>query len=405
MLLIVFLLFSSSHLATAQDIKFSAELADVLADRCMSCHGGGRPRAGLRIDSYANLMRGSEDGEVIQRGDGLKSLMIRKMKGEADGDRMPPNGNALSDDLIAKFASWIDAGAKFDGKDPSFPLDRLAAASRLRLMSADELEDEAVRQAGKKWSLAFSGETPKTKRSEHFLVVSRKMTPELEKFAERADEKFESVAKLLGLPKAKLRSPLTVFSIPKRYDFAEFTQMVEKRDVSSSTPTRYWLQDGSLGYLVLGPQRTDESPTTKRKKSKKTTLFIDDAQLQSYITSLLLNRWGAPKWYADGLGSLAYEKANRKSAAVGAWRKQAPKTLKSVRKAQDIFEAKMPTNESNAATWAWAKYLARDSKRMNRLHSAISKGNAFERSFTGIYGKKPEEMCDAWLKWLKPKKK
>lgn len=403
-LLCVFLLFLPLPLATAQDVQFSTELADILADRCMRCHGGDRPRRGLRIDSYANLMRGSEDGEVIQRGDGANSLMIRKMKGEADGDRMPPNSNPLSDEVIAKFASWINAGAKFDGKDASLPLGRLAAASRLSQMSEAELGDEAVRQANQKWSLAFSGETPEMKRSEQFLVVSRKMTPELEEFAERADEEFETVAKLLGLPKTKLRSPLPVFFLPKRYDFAEFIQMVEKRDAASSTPTRYWREDESIGYLVVGPKLSG-TPTSKKSKSKKKSPIIEDAELQSFITSMLLNRWGAPKWYADGLGSLAYEKAYRKSALVAAWKKQAPKTLHIVRNAREIFDAKMPTNDSIAATWAWAKYLARDSKRMNRLHLAISKGNAFERSFAGIYGKTPEELCDAWLKWMRPKKK
>ncbi len=375
-------------------VSFSSDLADVLAKRCMGCHGGNRPRRDLRIESYALLMQGGENGEVIEPGDPENSLMILKMKGEADGDRMPPNGNPLSPSVIRQFEEWIQAGAKFDAKDPTFALNRLASASRLDKMTATQLAEEAETQAKKKWALVFPNSSPQFERSEQFLLVAAKVTPAHIELLEQAEAAFSDSMQRLGVESEKVRSPFTIFHIPKRYDFSEFSQMVEKRDSSGTQPTLYWRSDGGMGYVIVGP-----SSARAESRSKKQSL-MSKSELNQFATSLILSRWGAPRWYADGLGFLSLEKTNRRAPVVRSWKQAAPRAMKTAKKATDIFEGRLPTAEADAAAWAWTKYLAKDKKRMTALHKAIADGNAFDRSFQGIYGKSPKAMCDGWLKWL-----
>lgn len=392
--------------ANAQtEVSFSADLADTLAERCSGCHGGNRPRRELRIESYTSLLQGSENGAIVEPNDSDNSLMILKMKGEADGDRMPPNGTALSNETIAKFEQWIDAGAKFDGQDPGLALTRLASASKLKRLSQDELAREAVKLAEKNWSLAFSSDSPTTVSTEHFLFVASKNDATLAETGKLAESAYVKSAKLLGVSDYKLKSPFVVYMVPKRYDFGEFTQMVEERDASSlGTATRYWRPDGGLGYAVLGPASSNAN-VKKKSSSKKKIPFVSDTELLRLVSALQLNRWGAPVWYAEGLAQLALEKSDRKSRLVAQWKSRAPRALASAKTANDVFDGKLPVVDADAATWALAKYLASDARRMRALHTALASGKSFKSSFGAIYGKSPADVCDAWLARFRTKRK
>ena len=391
-----------------EEVSFSADLASVLSKRCMGCHGGNRPRQDLRIESFESMMVGGENGPIIEAGSPDDSLMILKMKGEADGDRMPPNGSPLSDKVIAKFAAWIQAGARFDGKDPTFRLDRLATTSRLAKMSEAELVAEATEQAKKKWALAFPGETPQTRLTGDLLLVARntdeEQNPELDQVAKQLAKSIGAVRKLLGVTDVKLKSPLTIFHIPRSYDFSEFTQMVERRESSSGLGSEYWRPDGGMGYLVLGPSNKNKA-NSRSSRNDKPRLRLSVAQTNRFACALLLNRFGAPGWYANGVSLLAYEQAGRRSRLVAAWKATAPSAVSKARTSKGIFDSDLPSGEADAALWAWAKFIASDRKRMSRLHQAIARGNAFDRSFEGVFGKPADKMCDDWLAWLKGRRR
>ena len=66
---------------------------------------------GLRLDSYANVMKGGKDGKVVQPGAPEKSEMVKRVKGLSK-PRMPRNGPPwLSDTDVALIEKWIAAGA------------------------------------------------------------------------------------------------------------------------------------------------------------------------------------------------------------------------------------------------------------------------------------------------------
>lgn len=77
---------------------FVDQIHPVLAQRCLSCHSGARPQAGLSLESRAQMMKAG--GE----------LLLKKIRGQA-GLRMPPAGDALTATQIAAFERWIAEGA------------------------------------------------------------------------------------------------------------------------------------------------------------------------------------------------------------------------------------------------------------------------------------------------------
>lgn len=87
-----------------------ADLAPILADRCVMCHSGDAAPAGLRLDSVDAMLKGGLKGPVVKAGDPATSELIRRIKGTTQ-PRMPMTGPPfLSESQIAMFERWVAAG-------------------------------------------------------------------------------------------------------------------------------------------------------------------------------------------------------------------------------------------------------------------------------------------------------
>lgn len=88
-----------------------ATLQPAMQAKCTPCHGGERGRGGFSIASYANVMKGGEDGAIVVKGN-ENSPLIDYLKGANGRKKMPPKGEGFSDDDIKLIAAWIKDGAK-----------------------------------------------------------------------------------------------------------------------------------------------------------------------------------------------------------------------------------------------------------------------------------------------------
>lgn len=80
-------------------------------ERCVVCHGGPRPSAGLRLETHHDVLVGSVNGPVVVPGDSGRSELVARLRGERR-PRMPLDGPPyLGEDEIAAVADWIDGGA------------------------------------------------------------------------------------------------------------------------------------------------------------------------------------------------------------------------------------------------------------------------------------------------------
>ncbi len=87
------------------------EVQTMLNRRCVGCHGGPTPAAGLRLDRRPG-------SPVVIAGDSAASRLIQRVTAETG--RMPPTGSPLSVADIASLRAWIDAGVSWpDWKLPA----------------------------------------------------------------------------------------------------------------------------------------------------------------------------------------------------------------------------------------------------------------------------------------------
>jgi len=107
------LLFAGALPAWAAPATFSEHVAPILEHHCAGCHGSTRQKGGLRLDTAPAVMRGGEDGPVVNPGDAAGSELVRRVTLPADDDdRMPSDDKpSLSPSDVALLKSWIAAGA------------------------------------------------------------------------------------------------------------------------------------------------------------------------------------------------------------------------------------------------------------------------------------------------------
>ena len=91
---------------------FTEEVAPILEQRCVLCHGEKQQLSGLRVDSREALLRGGQRGPSLVPGDSASSTLYLHVSGKAE-PRMP-FGSTLADGEIATLKRWIDTGAQWD---------------------------------------------------------------------------------------------------------------------------------------------------------------------------------------------------------------------------------------------------------------------------------------------------
>jgi mono/diheme cytochrome c family protein len=96
----------------AKSVEFARDIQPIFAKSCQGCHQGGAAPADFRVDSPAELLKGSISGKVIIPGKASESLLIKRISDKSTLG-MPPSG-PLPADEIALISTWIDQGAKVD---------------------------------------------------------------------------------------------------------------------------------------------------------------------------------------------------------------------------------------------------------------------------------------------------
>lgn len=107
-------------------VVYEALVRPVLEKKCYSCHGSGKQKGKLRLDSPEYLLKGGADGPAVEAFHAGKSLlMTRILLPESDEDHMPPKGKpqiTAEEKLLLEW--WINQGADFHKKSRELEQDQ-----------------------------------------------------------------------------------------------------------------------------------------------------------------------------------------------------------------------------------------------------------------------------------------
>jgi mono/diheme cytochrome c family protein len=89
---------------TREDVSFEVDIQPIFNTRCIACHGG---TAGLSLNSYDNVLRGSMNGPVVISRDPSSSRLVQYVS----SGYMPLGGPSLTQAQVQTLSNWVAAGA------------------------------------------------------------------------------------------------------------------------------------------------------------------------------------------------------------------------------------------------------------------------------------------------------
>jgi len=122
-LLVILPLIALSAVASAEPPSFKRDIAPLLLNNCLACHGPKKSEGAYRIDT---LERITAAGDSTQPGFVAKDLegseAFRRIASTDPKERMPLEGDPLPPEQVALLKAWIEAGLPFDGPDAKAPI-------------------------------------------------------------------------------------------------------------------------------------------------------------------------------------------------------------------------------------------------------------------------------------------
>jgi mono/diheme cytochrome c family protein len=124
-----------------QQAKLYADLvAPVLKENCSACHGAGKQKGGLRLDTPEFIQKGGKNGPILTTGQAEQSEMIRRLLlPPGDEEHMPPKEKKQpSAAEIELLRWWIVSGADFHKRVAEIPQPEPVKAMLASLRSGDQ---------------------------------------------------------------------------------------------------------------------------------------------------------------------------------------------------------------------------------------------------------------------------
>jgi hypothetical protein len=102
---------------------FEKKIRPLLVSQCYECHGNGRAKGGLSLESGTSTLKGGDSGEALVPGKPEASLLIEAV-GHLGDMKMPPK-QRLADAQIADLRKWIELGAPWPAAKVAISLGNL----------------------------------------------------------------------------------------------------------------------------------------------------------------------------------------------------------------------------------------------------------------------------------------
>ena len=106
-------------IASAQSgdtVVYSTQIAPILRTYCVSCHSRVEAQNGLSLQAPDDILKGSENGIVVNVQDPAASRLLQVLSGTGD-DHMPPADEPQpTPEELHLLTQWISAGAVFDSR-------------------------------------------------------------------------------------------------------------------------------------------------------------------------------------------------------------------------------------------------------------------------------------------------
>lgn len=369
----------------AETVSFAKDIAPILLANCGGCHiDAMRVQGGLRMDTFAALMRGGDSGEIVLPTRAAASLLVKKIKGE-EGMRMPAGGRPpLSDEQITLISKWIEENATLDSPDKDQPLAVLASQAWASAATPEQLSERRAEIARKNMTLVGSTSSNVVEQpADPFFVIGDVGQATAKAVADAAKRALGKIKQTVDA--SAIRGNVTIYVMPKRYNYSEFAQMAERRSVPSDWQS-HWRYDGVDAYIAMVASPADSDN-------------LLEAKLAGPLASLAVATHGAdvPRWFAEGVGRAVTAKLYaRQYPAVETWNSGVVPAAAAMKNGDQLVKNGLAPEQADLIGYGIAAAILKGQRRQyDTLLKGLGKAK-FEQAFTTALGVSPAAYADRW---------
>ncbi len=134
----------------AVEVLFERDIAPILAEHCLDCHGEDERESGLRLDRRVNMLRGGDSGlRAVVPGDVKNSYLLDVVNHVDEEMAMPPDEDKIPERQIKLLTTWIEGGAVWPGQMQSLAREKskhwsFQAVTRPRVPSGAEVDRNPI---------------------------------------------------------------------------------------------------------------------------------------------------------------------------------------------------------------------------------------------------------------------
>lgn len=364
------------------DVSFATDVAPLLQEHCLRCHGGDETEATLSMATLAALVKGGRTGVAVVAGKANESLLVKKLRGEGiEGQRMPLGRPPLPDTDVALIARWIDQGARLDMLTATTPLDALVAGGRAKTLTDADLAHVRFRAGEKLWRRVIPDEVPGVAERAGVCAIGTLPPDRLSAVADLAHEIGDEVRGTVGMSGPLLKGGIVLYAVERAIDYSAIWQNVANTERPRGLNGHAGVA-GDVAYaalLVPANQPDDELR----------------AGLADVLTTAAFAGRAAPGWFCQGAGRAVAGRLAPKSKVVQQWRRDVTAALPRLGSTADLLAGHADPAATAVAAGGLLAALAGGDK-LGRMAAALDDGAPFDEAFLTIFRTSPAQAFEKW---------
>ena len=364
------------------EVSFAAEVAPLLANHCLGCHGGNETEANFSMASLASLLRGGRTGPSVVAGKGAESLLVKKLRGAGiEGQRMPLNKTPLPDADIALIEKWITEGARLDLLTGATPLDNVVAAGLTKRFSDGELAKLRSAAGEKLWRRAIPDEEPVVAFREGVCVIGNLPAARMATFADAAETVTGGARGELGNAGPLLKGGVVLYAVKQAFDYSTIWQNV----VGSERPKGISSHAGVVGEVVYGAML---APAMESEDDL-------EAAIAEVVAAAAFAGRNVPAWFSRGVGRAVAARLFPKSALVLQWKRDSVSAVSRLGSAADFFAGHSEPAATALAAGGFVGSIAGGNK-LAQMLAMLDEGTPFDDAFVAVFKSTPVQAFEKW---------
>jgi len=364
------------------EVSFASDVAPLLQEHCLKCHGGDETEANLSMASLNALMKGGRTGAALVAGKGSDSLLVKKLRGAGiDGQRMPLGSPPLSDAAIATIEKWIDQGARLDMLTATAPLDTVVAAGQATTLTDAALARVRFAAGEKLWSRAIPDEEPVVQPRAGLCVIGNLPAERLTELADLAQGVADDIRGDLGVDGPLLKGGVVVYAVRQAVDYSAIWQNVSHAERPRGLAGHAGIA-GEVVYAALLVPSNQEADDLR-------------AGLADVITAAAFAGRSTPAWFSQGAGRATAGRVAPKALVVQQWRRDAVAAIPRLGSTADFLSGHADPAATSLAAGGLLSTLATGGK-LGQVAEAIDAGATFDEAFLKVFRATPAQAFEKW---------